>query len=280
MDPTTLDGAAGAQLSCSWRPLTPAAGSISQSTAATPSTSSAYSMVLMSSWCRKLWLGPGVPLPRRVGYTGFDFPRPTRSANLLQYRGGIAIYVKNELAARGARKWRSCKTGEYGWLKIDNALGDKPLMLAACYFPPKQGANTKAQPRQLQRAWNALEMDMAEAQSIGHVVLAGDLNARTAQLSDTADDTITDSVEEELGLDAITLTASQLSIDSRNNTDPAVPNAAGKRFIQLCQATELVICNGRAAGDEVGATTSIGTRRNGKSVVDYFAVHMELFPEC
>jgi hypothetical protein len=121
-------------------------------------------------------------------------------------------------------------------------------------------------------------MDMAEAQSIGHVVLAGDLNARTAQLSDTADDTITDSVEEELGLDAITLTASQLSIDSRNNTDPAVPNAAGKRFIQLCQATELVICNGRAAGDEVGATTSIGTRRNGKSVVDYFAVHMELFP--
>ena len=89
------------------------------------------------------------------------------------------------------------------------------------------------------------------------IVLIGDLNARTGQLQEYAE--IEESRYDNVREGAVALTA-------RNNQDKGV-NRAGRKLINLCNVTTLVIVNGRTNGDRDGKFTYVSEQ--GCSVIDY-----------
>ena len=90
-----------------------------------------------------------------------------------------------------------------------------------------------------------LKLEVAEARVSGQVLLTGDFNARTAQLSNQFDDNLADLVN--LPSDH-EFDVSQYAAPLRRSCDIVV-NDFGLLLLQLCQGARLSILNGRVQGD-------------------------------
>lgn len=230
--------------------------------------------------CTETWLGEADIPAQLPGYVVFHFPRPAPGRRQAQgaARGGVVVYVSQTLA-RHTTVWRKSAQGTHAWIRIDRAAGlEETLLLAACYIPPKQ-RNTLS--RDSAEAWDSLTADIAAAQAEGMVLLAGDLNARTATLPDWDHNDHMDGAHNAAMLDVVLYSQGEELTPpvctQRSNQDPKI-NEYGRTLINICRSTGMRICNGRTAGDREGACTCY-PYTGGQSLVDYFLACPGLMPK-
>ena len=103
----------------------------------------------------------------------------------------------------------------------------------------------------------------AEASSMGHVILAGDFNARTASLSDELDTAdLPDFMDFPVDIHPCSYTAPvRQSLDLKHDT-------FGSLLLQFCCTSQFYILNGRIPGDVPAQFTSHAN--GGHSCIDYF----------
>lgn len=117
-------------------------------------------------------------LPRLAGFgRSFQAPRPAGVAAV--GRGGVAQHWADSCTAR-VRQWRSRAADGVLWVRVEGALAT-PLHVGLCYLAPRGSGGA---PLDADSWWLRLGQDVAEAETAGLVLLAGDLNARTQDQPD------------------------------------------------------------------------------------------------
>ncbi|XP_041955681.1 uncharacterized protein LOC121714729 [Alosa sapidissima] len=164
--------------------------------------------------------------------------------------GGLLIWSRADINCELIRK------GNYNvWLKIGKNIiaTPKDLFLCTIYIPPSES------PYYDENTYIELGNEISYYQSIGHVMICGDLNARTGE-----------------GLDTVNTLGDKFIIGqnihfpthlTRNNYDKII-NTHGRALLELCQCQGLYIVNGRLRGDSLGQYTYSSVL--GCSTVDYF----------
>lgn len=130
------------------------------------------------------------------------------------------------------------------WLKLDSSLLklEVPVYIGAWYIPPKGSTGES----NLVNKWSLLAEEVAHFKARGQLLLLGDFNARTADLSENS------------------------GCGVRISKDNSV-NDYGKELLQICHAYNLTILNGRVGvGNQLDSFTCITSQ--GCSVVDYAIV--------
>ena len=147
------------------------------------------------------------------------------------------------------------------WLSLRSSAAHRQnITIAVCYVPPDSQHSAQLQGRSAQARFTSLTDQLITAAAQGHVLLAGDLNARVGSRQDLW----------------VTEFGGGLPVNIQN-TDSTI-NAHGRKLIQLCSDTSLVLCTGRAAAD-IPAQPSFKARINtAPSRLDHFLVDPELFP--
>lgn len=212
-------------------------------------------IVLQETWHR----GDG-PTGCPVNYRELVVPS-TKLTGIKQGRdsGGMLIWYKSELT----HSIKLIKTGAfYIWLEINKELTstEKNTLLLATYIPPIESPYFK------EDMFSILEEEINQFQSRGHIVVCGDLNARTGQEPDTLS---TQGDKHLPGGGNI----SSPTCPPRQNYDK-VTNKHGSQLLQLCRSLGLYIVNGRLRGDSYGRYTYSSSL--GNSTVDYFITDLSL----
>jgi hypothetical protein len=114
-----------------------------------------------------------------------------------------------------------------------------------------------------------LEAEIARFKDRGNIVIMGDLNART---SNKADFVITETYKDDFEPDLNSYNDDILTLP-RNNLDAKL-NHAGTCLLNLCKTAQLLILNGRTAGNYSGYTTY--HCKNGCSTIDYTIVDTDI----
>ncbi len=208
---------------------------------------------------------PQQTLPTLPGYTCISTARPLPKETAVRNKGGVAAYVKADLAG-DVSHWKAAADGSYLWLRIKrNSTALPDIFVCIAYIAPLSSvahSRFHALPDPVQRIYD----DVATVKSLGGLVLlAGDFNARTREnpdyvrCADLAD-----------VLQAPHLQDDDLPqlIPPRCNSDKGGIQGWGRQLLDLCIDTNLLILNGRVAGDAHGELTCLANK--GASVVDYF----------
>jgi hypothetical protein len=134
------------------------------------------------------------------------------------------------------------------------------LYVCGTYIPPEKSKYFENE------IFEELENDIIRFSSRGNVL--GDLNARTSKLEDFVSSDGSDHIQD----------TSDFSFQppERQNFDNTINNH-GKKIIELCKSTDMIILNGRINGDYLGRPTFHGN--NGTSVVDYVIFNQHLIPK-
>ena len=134
------------------------------------------------------------------------------------------------------------------------------MTVAVWYVPPDSYHSTQLQRQSPQVRFAAFTDQLRVAATQGHVLLAGDFNARVGSRCDTWVTEFGDSIPPDL-----------------HHSDNTV-NAHGRKLLQLCSNAGRVLCTGRTVGD-VPAKPSFKARVNtAPSRLDHILVDPELFP--
>ena len=105
-------------------------------------------------------------------------------------------------------------------------------------------------------AWfDTLAEDCAQAIASGLVLVAGDINARTAGRSESTDD----------------------AAQPRESVDTVI-NSHGRALLHFCCTTGLRMCNGDVVGDRPARPTNRGRSAQANAVVDYYLACPRLIP--
>jgi len=206
------------------------------------------------------------------GYTQFSKTRP-KPAGAFRNSGGLLLLVRDHLASSCVIQTDYSATDNIIWMKVINTdMNNSPLFLALVYFTPVNSSVHSTEP-----VFDLLESDITQIKADHpgcHIVLMGDLNARTGN----------GSIHDFIDNDDI----SHLPIDDELNyiedadfiarvSQDSVINKRGRQLLELCQQTGLRICNGRI-GDDAGCGRITCTANEGKSVVDYVLATQHTFP--
>ena len=176
--------------------------------------------------------------------------------------GGIAILYKNELKNGINILPRVGNNNDYIWLKLDRSFFgmSKHTYLCVAYIPPEGSPYFKAKDVNI---LELIESDILMYSNEGHIVLAGDLNARTGNRLDFIQD---DNIKYNENMEFLNYHADKKLI-VRNSQDKSVVCSRGKRLLELCCSSQIRILNGRTIGDCGGKFTC--HKYGGSSVVDY-----------
>ena len=187
-----------------------------------------------------------------------------------RHPGGICVFIKKELL----RAITVIKTSDYGiYLKLDKDVFnfDKDIIIMCVYmYIPPEGSSFYIE-RHEKNGISELEgelLNIVVENMECDYMLAGDFNARTA---DVADFIIDDNISHIDNSDWYETDTFDLP---RNSTDSRINNF-GFALINMCQVYGVHMLNGRFAGDTEGSCTFIST--SGTSLVDYFLVSSSLF---
>ena len=192
------------------------------------------------------------------GYHCLSFKNRKKNSKSNTAAGGIAIFVKQNLV----KLFSVIELGNDDaiWVKLKKEFvgEDRDIYIATCYFSPSKG---QVHEREIAK----ITENIMFLNSKGHVIINGDLNAKTSNLEDTI---VPDKSDE---LFDITINEPP---PKRNSRDITV-NARGREMIDMCTSLDLNIVNGRKTGDLFGNYTCI--KWNGNSVVDYLLTSASLF---
>ena len=114
--------------------------------------------------------------------------------------------------------------------------------------------------------FSSLEDDISYFQASGHIIVCGDVNARTRQAPDIL------GTHGDKHLPVSVNTPSPLC-PPRHNYDKTT-NKHGLQLLQLCRSLGLYIINGRFRGDSYGRYTHSSSK--GNSTVDYFITDIDM----
>ena len=173
---------------------------------------------------------------------------------------GVLLAVRQQLPFSISR-WQTDQANSTIWLTLKPSQSQqRPLVLGVCYIPPDSHHSVQLSQRSAQVRFESLAAHIAQLSSEGHVLLAGDLNARVGAASQPW---ITELGE---GFSA------QLQ-----NSDITV-NGHGRKLMRLCEGAAMVLCTGRTPGD-TPAQPSFRARSNTEpSRLDHVLVDCGLFP--
>ena len=189
--------------------------------------------------------------------------------------GGIAILVKDKFS-NCVTPLKSNDNENVLWCVIDQALTGQSFIIGAVYIPPENSNYVTGD------EIGAIENEILDLTSdLGvPILLVGDMNARTGSLSDYViiekcilekTGFICENATSELLCDEDTLIKSNVT-PHRVNMDKKSDNR-GRKLIEMCKNTGLLIVNGRIGADSrVGHTTCKNV-----STVDYCIASLSLF---
>jgi hypothetical protein len=197
-------------------------------------------------------------------YLNFSINRE-KSRNNRHY-GGISVFIHENIHHHVSNY--KVNGSDYIWLKIDHSISEseQDIYLCFCYIPPENSSiHSSRQTDVIQE----LQSDIMDLSQKGQIIIAGDLNARTATISDfiIRDDDKYIPMFDEYPIDDNTIT--------RNSQDVTI-DERGKQLVDICTSAQLRILNGRKLGDSIGHFTC--HKWNGSSVVDYIIVSREILP--
>ncbi len=159
---------------------------------------------------------------------------------------GLLVAVRRDLSVR-VQDWASDDTSL--WVKLSVSGRPSPLFVGACYLPPAGSPQLRRVP--LLDRLATLDDRLAAACAAGDALLAGDFNARVGALPDCA------------GL--------------RGVTDATV-NVHGSRLLDLSRRHDLLLCTGRAPGDEQAVPTFRARGNAQASRLDHVLLSRAAFP--
>ena len=180
----------------------------------------------------------------------------SRNTTKGRYSGGISIYYKTELK----QYVKVIETNQYGiiWVKISKDLfsTDDEVFICHMYIPPNVSKVFSSTDFDF---FDQLELDIVKYNDLGKVYISGDLNART---SDSSDYFVFDKY-----LDESLYMLNTYDIPKRKNMDRII-DYHGIRLLETCQATGLIIVNGRLGNDANDGNFTFCSH-TGQSTVDY-----------
>lgn len=184
---------------------------------------------------------------------------------------GMALAVRSGLSTHC--KKMKC-TDHTLWVKVAQP-GYATVFVCLVYIPPATSrVEWSAEQRQgWKDVFSGLQADITHFSLQGEVCLLGDFNAHTGTLDDRG--SLPQQLLDDLGV--MGGPAAHAVLPARQNSDTACPCQFGKLLVDLCVATDCVILNGRAPGDESGAFTFESSGGQG-SVIDYGIVSRACFP--
>ena len=179
--------------------------------------------------------------------------------------GPATCYLKGDLAPR-FDLWRVSIPGSIMWLrskeKFTQRTGEHHLFIGLIYIPPR--GSSSEQQSDAPPAFDVLQQDVADALAQnGLIVLAGDFNARTGSAAGTCAADFSGILDSSIQSQP----EAHLSLPQRQSADSHTC-AYGKTLLQLSEAADLHILNGRTADHADGQFTC--RTAQGSSVVDYF----------
>ena len=205
------------------------------------------------------WLKPQHPYDMNIqGYKSINITRSPTNVKAKRGSGGLMCYIKKEIE-EGVNNVPCEKCSEDRlWLKLDAVFFglDKDVYLCLAYISPESSCH----PASRDNLWNLLEEEIARFSTCGHIILTGDLNARTSTLPDYANH------DSELHLPL----PPDYPVDSaiKRTSEDKVVNNYGRELLDLCIASQLRIANGRIHPDKLKGSFTCFTPR-GNSLVDY-----------
>ena len=173
--------------------------------------------------------------------------------------GGIGVFVKEKYV--GIVDLVPNKNPDSIWIKIKKELCDEPedVYIGSFYVSP-DGKKSRGKVD----FFSSLNEEINAFKKKGSILIQGDLNARVGVETDFVE---FDKSDEFLGIDNL------LNQPKRNSEDKKV-NTRGKELLDLCKVNDILVANGRKAGDIFGKFTS--HQYNGSAVNDYLLIPFEL----
>ena len=178
----------------------------------------------------------------------------------------IYHYIRNYI--RTGIQFLNHNTNDFNWFKLckDFFNNTHGIFLCFSYAPPKNSTYSKM------IDYNILELvekDIPKYSHQGKIIIAGDLNARTANENDY----IVHDTSKHIPVSPNYI--SDFAPVDRVSQDRNINNR-GKQLRSLCIESGLRLLNGRSTGDLLGSFTC--HQPLGSSVVDYIAVSVDMLP--
>ncbi len=182
-----------------------------------------------------------------------------RQKSLQKRHGGIAFLVRDEI--REGVKFYPSDSKDIAWaiLKKEFFGLDKDIYIGLVYFSP---ANSSYATRLEYNPFDKLMGEIEKYSNTGNLIVMGDFNARSSNLSDLLNSNRCDHIPSMSVLDYDDNFHERFSQDSGKRVCQY-----GNNLIDLCISTGMEIANGRILGDLTGKFTC--HKYNGSSVVDY-----------
>ena len=155
------------------------------------------------------------------------------------------------------------------WLNIGEQVLGTTTMLGTCYFPHEGSVHFEDE------LYDEVIQDMINlsTEADPSFILLGDFNARTGTLQD-----ILDQEDPFISHEPVKDSLESLNIETRRFNTDLKTNNNGRKLINFCKMSNLVIANGRFGQDKgVGALTC--TTATGSSTVDYILASPDLLPQ-
>ncbi len=138
------------------------------------------------------------------------------------------------------------------WVQISQPGGGLQFFVGVCYLPPAGSGQLRV--RCVERRLESLAKEAIAADASGYVFLGGDFNAKVGSLSSPS--------------------LQDGSLPDRGSTCAAVDDH-GRKLVGFCEQTGLVLCTGRAPGDQAALPT--WHKRGAPSRLDHVLVSRRAF---
>ena len=157
------------------------------------------------------------------GYTVFTIP----ATSLGRAGEGVLLAVRQQLPF-SVSHWQTDQANRTIWLTLKPAQSRQhPLTVGVCYIPPESHRSAQLSRRSAQVRFESLAAHIAQLSSGGHVLLAGDFNARVGAAAQPWITDLSDDASAQLQSSDSTL------------------NGHGRKLLHLCEETAMVLCTGK-----------------------------------
>ena len=173
---------------------------------------------------------------------------------------GVLLAVRQTLPY-SISHWQTDQTNSTIWLTLKPTQSQQqPLTLGVCYVPPESSRSAQLSCRSATVRFDSLAEHLSDATASGHVLLAGDFNARVGNASQPW---IT-----EMGSD----------IPAQLQNSDHTTNSHGRKLLRLCEDTAMVLCTGRTPSDMPAGASFKARSNTHPSRLDHVLVDCGLFP--